>query len=159
MAAELCRALKAAGCCLASWLLLVALAGGAGRVLAQDVPVVEFEVAGFAVTGRNPLTDPETQAVLTPFIGRYSGLDGLLAAVDALQAQADADPVLVARDGAGVELGVVQELGEFSHIVRMPGVDAPVHLPLADASERREASPHHRARRAAEVSAESEQQA
>ncbi|MCP4471272.1 MAG: ShlB/FhaC/HecB family hemolysin secretion/activation protein, partial [Gammaproteobacteria bacterium] len=40
----------------------------------------------FEVSGENPLSDAETQTILERFTGQHAGLEGLLEAVDALQA-------------------------------------------------------------------------
>ena len=56
-----------------------------------QAPVVRFEVEGFEVEGDNPLSEARTREVLAPFTGTHAGVDGLLAAADALeQAIADA---------------------------------------------------------------------
>lgn len=49
------------------------------------VPEVRFTVTGFDVVGDNPLPDEQTQALLAGYTGEYAGLDGLLAAADALE--------------------------------------------------------------------------
>jgi hemolysin activation/secretion protein len=54
---------------------------------AQEPPTVTFTVDRFVVEGENPLDAGTTQSVLAPFVGEYSGLDGLLAAADALQGE------------------------------------------------------------------------
>lgn len=54
-------------------------------VAAEPIPVVEFTVNGFEVSGDNPLSADETAAILQDYTGTYAGLDGLLAATDALQ--------------------------------------------------------------------------
>lgn len=69
----------AAGVAVLSWALSLA-------ALAEPVPEVSFEVTAFVVEGDNPMDEAASMAVLDPFRGRYTGLDGLLAAVDALQA-------------------------------------------------------------------------
>ena len=58
-----------------------------GQQAASDdaVPVVSFEVNAFNVLGNNPLSAEQTQAVLADFTGPHNGLEGLLAAADALE--------------------------------------------------------------------------
>ena len=51
----------------------------------EATPVVRFEVARFVVEGDNPLSEAQTRAVLDPFTGEHAGVDGLLAAADALE--------------------------------------------------------------------------
>jgi len=58
---------------------------GSAAIPAQEPPPVEFTVDSFVVEGANPLDQATTNAVLAPFLGKYSGLDGLLAAADALE--------------------------------------------------------------------------
>ena len=53
--------------------------------VAAETPVVRFEVEGFEVEGENPLSEARTQEVLAPFTGEHAGVDGLLAAADALE--------------------------------------------------------------------------
>ena len=53
---------------------------------AQEIPVVEFSVSEFILVGENPLAQETTDNILKEYLGTYSGLDGLLGAVDALQA-------------------------------------------------------------------------
>ena len=50
-----------------------------------ETPVVRFEVTRFVVEGENPLSEARTQEVLGPFLGAHAGVDGLLAAADALE--------------------------------------------------------------------------
>ena len=54
-------------------------------VLAQTPPVLNFSVEHFQVEGDNPLDSATTEQVLLPFLGDYAGIDGLLAASDALE--------------------------------------------------------------------------
>ena len=56
-----------------------------GQVPAQEIPLVKFTVDRFEVSGENPLSDEETQAILEPFIGDHVGLEGLLTAAETLQ--------------------------------------------------------------------------
>ena len=73
-------------CAMITILIAVAMA----PVRAQ-APIVRFEVERFEVEGDNPLSEARTQEVLGPFTGTHAGVDGLLAATDALeQAIADA---------------------------------------------------------------------
>ena len=51
----------------------------------QEPPDIEFTVDRFVVEGDNPLDTAVTTAALAPFRGNYQGLDGLLAAGDALE--------------------------------------------------------------------------
>ena len=68
--------------------LMAAFIGAFGiGVGAQEIPVVRFVVSGFEVTGENPIDPDATQAVLRDYTGEYVGLDGLLAVVDAFQAE------------------------------------------------------------------------
>lgn len=53
--------------------------------LAQSPPLVQFKVDKFTVEGENPLDPATTDSILNPFLGDYSGIDGLLAAGDALE--------------------------------------------------------------------------
>lgn len=50
-------------------------------------PEFSFTVTRFEVTGNNPLSAKQTQTVLQLFTGKHSGLEGLQAAADALQAE------------------------------------------------------------------------
>ena len=69
------------------WLLLAILVTGPTRGEGDAIPVVTFTVSGFDVIGDNPLGAEVTDATLAPFLGQHQGLDGLLAAADALQAR------------------------------------------------------------------------
>jgi len=51
----------------------------------EATPVVRFHVDRFVVEGDNPLSPAETSEVLHSFTGEHAGLEGLLAAADALQ--------------------------------------------------------------------------
>ena len=51
----------------------------------EETPVVRFEVERFVVEGDSPLSEAQTRAVLDPFTGEHAGVDGLLAAADALE--------------------------------------------------------------------------
>lgn len=57
----------------------------AAQAQSDAIPDLKFTVNGFTVTGENPLTPAETQAVLEPYAGEYAGLEGLRAATDALE--------------------------------------------------------------------------
>ena len=62
------------------------MAAAAVPALAREAaPVVRFEVERFVVEGGNPLSEAETRAVLDPFTGEHAGVEGLLAAADALE--------------------------------------------------------------------------
>lgn len=50
-----------------------------------QTPVVRFEVERFVVEGDSPLSEARTREVLQPFTGEHAGVDGLLAAADALE--------------------------------------------------------------------------
>lgn len=52
---------------------------------AEEVPVTRFTVSGFTVEGDNPLPAADTQRLLAGFTGEHAGVDGLLAAADALE--------------------------------------------------------------------------
>ena len=66
-------------------LSFVPLARGQQPASDDAVPVVSFEVNAFNVLGHNPLSAEQTQAVLADFTGSHNGLEGLLAAADALE--------------------------------------------------------------------------
>ena len=55
------------------FILCAALAGPFPA--AQEIPVVEFSVSEFVVTGDNPLPPKDSDAILAEFVGTYSGLD------------------------------------------------------------------------------------
>ncbi len=67
--------------------LLLALTLGccATGALAEEPPPITLRVERFEVTGDNPLSAADTDAALQPYLGEYSDLQGLLAAVDALE--------------------------------------------------------------------------
>ena len=67
--------------CLAS----VLLAGATMVPIQAQTPVVRFMVERFVVEGDNPLSEARTQEVLAPYAGEHAGVDGLLAAADALE--------------------------------------------------------------------------
>lgn len=52
---------------------------------AETTPVARFRVEHYVVEGPNPLTHDKTDAVLAKYLGEQAGIDGLLAAADALQ--------------------------------------------------------------------------
>ncbi len=54
---------------------------------ADAIPKVIFKVERFEVRGLNPLSPEETQKVLSDFTGAHEGLEGLLAAADALESR------------------------------------------------------------------------
>ncbi len=75
---------------LAMFLAVVLLAIAVAMTPAQAqtraaAPVVRFQVERFVVEGENPLSEKRTRAVLAPFTGEHAGVDGLLAAADALE--------------------------------------------------------------------------
>ena len=75
---------------LAAVLVAVAIAPAQVQAQAQTqiraaAPVVRFQVERFVVEGESPLSEERTRAVLAPFTGEHAGVDGLLAAADALE--------------------------------------------------------------------------
>lgn len=54
-------------------------------VVAEDAPPMSFAVERFDIQGPNPLDSTATEAALNPYLGEHSGMEGLLAARDALQ--------------------------------------------------------------------------
>lgn len=69
----------------ATLLLLALVLISATVASADDVPVVRFEVDAFAVEGENPIDAATTDEILQPYTGAHAGVDGLLAAADALE--------------------------------------------------------------------------
>ncbi len=72
------------------WIAMLFAGATAAAVVAvasaqEATPVVRFEVERFVVEGDNPLSEAQTRAVLDPFTGEHAGVDGLLAAADALE--------------------------------------------------------------------------
>ena len=67
--------------CLAS----AVLAGATTAPVQAQTPVVRFEVERFEVQGDSPLSQARTQEILAPYTGEHAGVDGLLAAADALE--------------------------------------------------------------------------
>ncbi|MCY4470940.1 MAG: BamA/TamA family outer membrane protein [Thiotrichales bacterium] len=65
--------------------LLAMLVSAVVAPVKAQTPVVRFEVVRFEVQGDNPLTEARTREVLAPFAGTHAGVDGLLAAADALE--------------------------------------------------------------------------
>lgn len=63
-----------------AWIAVFLCAGA----LAAEPPALEFSVERFDVSGDNPLDAPATEEALAPFTGEHSGMQGLLAARDAL---------------------------------------------------------------------------
>ncbi len=61
-------------------LLIFGLANTASAL--EEPPQVHFVVKKFNVTGDNPLSESDTQAVLQPFTGEHYGLEGLQSAAD-----------------------------------------------------------------------------
>ncbi len=57
----------------------------AGWSWAQEPPPLAVHVARFEVTGDNPLGANQVDAILAPFLGEHAGIEGLLAASDALE--------------------------------------------------------------------------
>lgn len=67
---------------------MLLLSGLQPAALAQQrIPVATFSVKGFELAGDNPLPAGVGEAVLAEFAGEYSGVDGLLAAADAVEAE------------------------------------------------------------------------
>ena len=62
--------------------LVLCWAWGAG---AQEPPSLRISVEDFEVVGENPLSAEVTEQTLAPFLGEYTELAGLMAAVDALE--------------------------------------------------------------------------
>lgn len=58
-----------------------------GQVMADPVPEVRLQVGRFEIGGDNPLSAEVTESVLKDYLGTHTGLDGLMAAADALQSQ------------------------------------------------------------------------
>jgi hemolysin activation/secretion protein len=52
---------------------------------ADEIPVVRYHVSAYQVEGPNPLDAARTDAILSGFVGDFEGVDGLLAAADALE--------------------------------------------------------------------------
>ena len=72
------------------WIAMFLAGATAAAVVAvapaqEATPVVRFEVERFVVEGDNPLSEAQTRSVLDPFTGEHAGVDGLLAAADALE--------------------------------------------------------------------------
>ncbi|MCC5884927.1 MAG: ShlB/FhaC/HecB family hemolysin secretion/activation protein [Gammaproteobacteria bacterium] len=59
--------------------------GGASPGVASAEEITYFTVTEFVVTGDNPLTQPETHAILAPYLGEQAGLLGLQNAAAALE--------------------------------------------------------------------------
>ncbi len=75
-----------------AWCCLMLLAAAPTLASAQSetpgvppTPEVRFTVSRFVIEGDNPLSEESTQAALARFTGEHAGLDGLLAAADALE--------------------------------------------------------------------------
>lgn len=66
-------------------LLLLGFAGVARAAVDDPVPELHFTVTRFEVVGDNPLSAAETETILNSYLGEFAGLDGLLAAADALE--------------------------------------------------------------------------
>lgn len=73
------KPLLMAAACVALWVISPLLRAQ------QEPPAPVFVVSEFVVDGNNPLSVQETNAALQPFLGEHEGLDGLLAATDALE--------------------------------------------------------------------------
>ena len=71
--------------CVVALLLATVVGGFSPAPVAAQTPVVRFAVERFEVEGDNPLSEARTREVLAPFIGEHAGVDGLLAAADALE--------------------------------------------------------------------------
>ena len=70
---------------LVACLVSALLAGVTMAPIQAQTPVVRFVVERFEVQGDNPLSEARTQEVLAPHTGEHAGVDGLLAAADALE--------------------------------------------------------------------------
>ena len=68
-------------------LLIISIVFSSAPIFAagEEIPTVHFNVSEFVVTGDNPLSDEETQKVLSVFLGEHEGLDGLTEAAAELQ--------------------------------------------------------------------------
>lgn len=66
-------------------IMSVILATPATNAGAEGVPAVHFNVSEFVITGDNPLSNEETQKILSIFLGEHEGLDGLTEAAAELQ--------------------------------------------------------------------------
>lgn len=64
---------------------VLTLAGSNDLRAEEAVPEPRFAVSRYIIDGENPLSAEETTAVLSDYLGEFSGLDGLLAAADALE--------------------------------------------------------------------------
>ncbi len=67
------------------WLVSLFAMVACVSALAQTPPAVNFKVERFQIDGDNPLDPKTTETTLAPFLGDYSGIDGLLGAKDALE--------------------------------------------------------------------------
>jgi len=67
------------------FVLLTLLLSFSTGPFAQDAPSLTFSVERFSVSGDNPLDAATTDAALAPFVGEHAGMEGLLAARDALE--------------------------------------------------------------------------
>ena len=67
------------------WRVLLAVWLVCTVVHAQDVPVVRFTVDRFEIVGDNPLSARDADRALAGFMSDFEGVDGLLAAADALE--------------------------------------------------------------------------
>jgi hemolysin activation/secretion protein len=65
--------------------LVALLLGWSLAGAAQEPPPMRISVERFDVVGENPLSPAVTEQTLSPFLGEYSELAGLMAAVDALE--------------------------------------------------------------------------
>ena len=75
------RLARLAQCLLLHGLLMFVLPVGA----VEEPPQVHFVVKAFKVVGDNPLSEAKTQSILDDFTGDHYGLEGLQAAIDALE--------------------------------------------------------------------------
>jgi hemolysin activation/secretion protein len=74
------------GCALLfAWLWLVVGLGAGEHASAQSPPALKFVIERFVVSGENPLSASETDAILQPFTGEQDGLAGLQSAARALE--------------------------------------------------------------------------
>jgi len=76
--------LEAARCLVALALLLILVPASMGQA-PPEPPALKFTVNSFQVTGENPLSPAQTDKALAPFLGEYSGIEGLLEAANTLE--------------------------------------------------------------------------
>ena len=65
--------------------LLAAPHVAAAEASTEQPPELRFTVRAFRVTGDNPLSPAQTDALLAPFLGEYTGVEGLLEAANTVE--------------------------------------------------------------------------